>query len=36
MFFGYTEVDRAGTMTVSLRNGLGQVLYTKELAPQGH
>ncbi|WP_420176449.1 alkaline phosphatase D family protein [Luteococcus sp. OSA5] len=34
MFFGHVEIDRAGTFTVSLRNGLGEVLYTKALEPQ--
>lgn len=33
MFFGYVEIDRAGTMSVSLRNGLGEVVYSKDLEP---
>ncbi|WP_409485385.1 alkaline phosphatase D family protein [Arsenicicoccus dermatophilus] len=33
MFFGYVEIDRAGTFSVSLRNGLGDVLWTKDLQP---
>lgn len=35
MFFGYVQIDGAGEMTVSLRNGLGEVLHTTTLEPSG-
>lgn len=33
MFFGYVEIDRAGTFSVSLRNGLGETVWSKDLQP---
>ncbi len=34
MFFGHVDIAAGGAMTVSLRNGLGEIQHTRLLEPQ--